>query len=48
MNTSKVVIFAALISANMVIWFEALGPIGIFLFLLALAIFLFWRKEKKI
>ena len=47
MNTNKVVIFAVLISANMVIWFEALGLAGIFLFLLALTIFLLRRKEKK-
>ena len=47
MDLNKVLIFAVLIIANMIIWFEAMGPIGVLLFLLAMAIFLYWRKEKK-
>ena len=47
MNTSKVMIFAALISANMIIWCEALGLAGIAIFLLALFLFIFWRRGRK-
>jgi hypothetical protein len=47
MNTSKVMIFAALISANMIIWHEALGLAGVAIFLVALLLFISWRRGRK-
>lgn len=47
MNVSKVMIFAALISATMIVWHETLGLAGIAIFLVALLLFVSRRKRGK-